>query len=91
MFAADLRIGTTLPSVTLRAAITGRASLPRTDHDRHDERPDEDRQWRRDFFQEGKEGTATSDGRSRDYKIYGREYTRTLVLVRPKDYWDCTD
>jgi hypothetical protein len=43
------------------------------------------------LFQEGKVGTATSDGRPCDYKIYGREYAHALVLVRPKDYWDCTD
>jgi hypothetical protein len=43
------------------------------------------------LFQEGKVGTATSDGRPCDYKIYGREYAHALVLVRPKGYWDCTD
>lgn len=42
-------------------------------------------------FNEGKVGTATSDHRACDYKIYGREYTKALVLVRPKDFWDCTD
>jgi hypothetical protein len=43
------------------------------------------------LFQEGKAGIATSDGRQCDYKIYGREYTNGLVLVRPKDFWDCMD
>ncbi|WP_447984037.1 hypothetical protein [Nitrospira sp. Nam74] len=43
------------------------------------------------LFTEGKAGTSTSDGRPCDYKIYGREYTKSLVLVRPKDFWDCTD
>jgi hypothetical protein len=43
------------------------------------------------LFTEGKAGVATSDGRQCDYKIYGREYTKALVLVRPKDFWDCTD
>lgn len=42
-------------------------------------------------FQEGKAGTSTSDGRQCEYKIYGREYTNALVLVRPKDFWDCMD
>jgi hypothetical protein len=43
------------------------------------------------LFKEGKAGMATSDGRQCDYKIYGREYTNALILVRPKDFWDCTD
>ncbi|WP_447983604.1 hypothetical protein [Nitrospira sp. Nam74] len=43
------------------------------------------------LFQEGKAGTSNSDGRRCDYKIYGREYTNALVLVRPKDFWDCID
>jgi hypothetical protein len=43
------------------------------------------------LFKDGKAGTATSDGRQCDYKIYGREYTNALILVRPKDFWDCTD
>jgi hypothetical protein len=43
------------------------------------------------LFQEGKAGTSTSDGRQCDYKIYGRDYTKALVLVRPKDFWDCID
>ena len=43
------------------------------------------------LFTEGKAGTATSDGRQCEYKTYGREYSNALVLVRPKDFWDCTD
>ena len=26
-----------------------------------------------------------------DYTIFGRSYTKALILVRPKDFWNCTD
>lgn len=26
-----------------------------------------------------------------DYTVFGRAYTKGLVLVRPKDFWNCTD
>ncbi|MBA2253464.1 MAG: hypothetical protein H0W13_12310, partial [Nitrospirales bacterium] len=41
--------------------------------------------------QQGAAGLASSDGRQCTYKIFGRTYTNALVLVRPKDFWDCTD
>jgi hypothetical protein len=41
--------------------------------------------------QQGTAGIASSDGRQCEYKIFGRTYTNALVLVRPKDMWDCTD
>lgn len=41
--------------------------------------------------QQGTAGLASSDGRQCAYKIFGRTYTNALVLVRPKDMWDCTD
>jgi hypothetical protein len=41
--------------------------------------------------QQGTAGIASSDGRPCPYKIFGRTYTNALMLVRPKDMWDCTD
>ena len=41
--------------------------------------------------QQGTAGIASSDGRQCAYKIFGRTYTNALVLVRPKDMWDCID
>ena len=43
------------------------------------------------LHQQGTAGIASSDGRQCAYKIFGRRYTNALVLVRPKDMWDCTD
>jgi hypothetical protein len=36
-------------------------------------------------MQEGQAGCGSS------YKIYAREYTHALVLVRPQDNWNCTE
>jgi hypothetical protein len=41
--------------------------------------------------QQGTAGIASSDGRPCSYKIFGRTYTNALILVRPKDMWDCID
>ncbi|MDQ6734350.1 MAG: hypothetical protein M3Z35_09605, partial [Nitrospirota bacterium] len=41
--------------------------------------------------QRGTAGIASSDGRHCPYQIFGRTYTNALMLVRPKDFWDCTD
>jgi hypothetical protein len=41
--------------------------------------------------QQGTAGIASSDGRHCPYQIFGRAYTNALMLVRPKDFWDCTD
>lgn len=42
-------------------------------------------------YQQGTAGIASSDGRQCTYMIFARTYTSALVLVRPKDFWDCTD
>jgi hypothetical protein len=42
-------------------------------------------------YQQGMAGIASSDGRRCTYTIFGRTYTNALMLVRPKDFWDCTD
>lgn len=42
-------------------------------------------------YQQGTAGIASSDGRPCPYTIFARHYTNAMILVRPKDFWDCTD
>jgi hypothetical protein len=42
-------------------------------------------------YQQGTAGIASSDGRPCPYTIFARPYTNAMVLVRSKDFWDCTD
>lgn len=39
----------------------------------------------------GTAGTGSSNGRACPYTIFSRTYTKAMVFVRTRDYWDCTD
>lgn len=42
-------------------------------------------------YQQGTAGIASSDSRPCPYTVFSRSYTNAMILVRSKDFWDCTD